>query len=813
MIQVIVKSMLVMIFSDPYLPFSLYLIINYNILSLTSKKITNIHSSHSDAQRIKIVHGLQNIIKSQSQLFDNTKIKVDNCINYYKLSSSISLVELESIKESIIEAKKRGITIRYITEIREDNIEYCKELYPIVDELKHLDRLKSNFILSESEYISHVGYYSLNEKRDKKIISEIIYSNIKSFIEEQQHFFNILWNKAIPAENKIKEIENSHLVLKIENRENLAKQKILEEEDKGIEINYEAKIIEKPNEIINRIIHLAETSSQLLIVSSYGGMQLIYNNFFDHYKKILDKYKKGESKGIKWICNIEKQNLEIAKIFLKMGMQIHHIKNLPPINFALGDKEINATIEEMEKGKMVQSLLTSNEPLYIRHFLSVFENLWYSSIDATDRIAELEQDIESEGIEIIRNPFEVQQLSFNLLKSTKDEILIIFSTANAFHRQEKAGLIKFLTEIASEKGNNVNIKIMTPIDNKLQDTKRELENIQTDDEIEEKDKKEDKQLEYEQEEKNIQPNSKKIHIKFIESQLQTTISLLIVDRKYSLAIELKDDTKDTTYEAIGLATYSNSKSTVLSYVSMFETLWLQTELFDLLKIKDKIQKEFINVAAHELRTPIQPILGMSDILYSRIEDNEQKMLLESIIRNAKRLKRLTNDILDVAKIETGSFQIKRERFNLDELITNLIAQYKTSTKELDTNNANLVYLAENRNFIIDGDKEKIYQVLDNLLCNAFKFTKGLQCAHITIITKKYDYNDVIIVSVKDTGTGIDKEILPKLFTKFATKSEAGTGLGLYISKNIIKAHDGKIWAENNLDGKGAIFRFTLPISQ
>ena len=710
-------------------------------------------------------------------------------------------------KNQLLKQKKRGLTIRYITEIRKDNIEYCKELYLIVDELRHLDRLKSNFILSESEYISHIGYYSLNEKRGKKIISEIIYSNIKSFIKEQQHIFNILWNKAIPAENKINEIENSYIVLKIENRENLAKQKILEEEGKGLEINYEAKIIEKPNEIINRIIHLAETSSQLLIVSSYGGMQLIYNNFFDHYKKILDEYKTGESKGIKWICNIEKENLEIAKLFLKMGMQIHHIKYLPPINFALGDKEINATIEEMEKGKMVQSLLTSNEPLYIRHFLSVFENLWYSSMDATDRIAELEQDIESEGIEIIRNPFEVQQLSFNLLKSTKDEILIIFSTANAFHRQEKAGLIKFLTEIASEKDNNVNIKIMTPIDNKLQDTKRELENIQTDEEIEEKDTK----LEYGKE-KNIQPNSKKIHIKFIESQLQTTISLLIVDRKYSLAIELKDDTKDTVYEAIGLATYSNSKSTVLSYVSMFETLWLQTELFDLLKIKDKIQKDFINVAAHELKTPIQPILGMSDILYSRIEDNEQKILLESIIRNAKRLKRLTNDILDVAKIETGSFKIKKERFNLDELITDLIAQYKTNTKEIDTNNSNLVYLAENRNFIIDGDKEKIYQVLDNLLCNAFKFTKGLQCADITIKTKKHDYNNVIIVSVKDIGTGIDKEILPKLFTKFATKSEAGTGLGLYISKNIIKAHDGTIWAENNLDGKGAIFRFTLPIA-
>ena len=547
---------------------------------------------------------------------------------------------------------------------------------------------------------------------------------------------------------------------------------------------------------MNRIIHLAETSSQLLIVSSYGGMQLIYNKFLNSYKKILDKYKRGESKGIKWICNIEKQNLEIVKIFLNMGMQIRHVKNLPPVNFALGDREINATIEMMEDGKMVQSLLTSNEPLYIKNFLSIFENLWYNGIDATDRIIELEQNIESEGIGVIRNPFEVQKLVFDLLRSAQDEILIVFSTANAFHRQEKAGTIKLLTEIASKKGYNVNIKIMTPIDNKLQDIKRELENVKIDDEIEEKNRQ--------------QQNSKKIQIKFIESQLQTTVSILIVDRKYSLAVELKDDTKDTSIEAIGLATYSNSKSTVLSYISMFETLWLQTELSDLLKIQDKIQNEFINVAAHELRTPITPIIGMSDILYSRIEDKEQRKLLEVIMRNAKRLKRLTNNILDVAKIESGSLQIKKERFNLYELISTLIAQYKTSIREIETKNVNLLYITEEKNLAIEGDKELLYQVLDNLLCNAIKFTKRVgDGANITIITKR-ENNDTIIVSVKDNGTGIDKEILTRLFTKFATKSEGGTGLGLYISKSIIKTHDGKIWAENNLDGNGATFRFTLP---
>ena len=534
----------------------------------------------------------------------------------------------------------------------------------------------------------------------------------------------------------------------------------------------------------------------------------------DSYIKLLDKYKRGESKeGIKWICNIQKESIELVKIFLNMGMQIRHVKNLTPMNFALGDREINATIEKMEEGKMVQSLLTSNEPVYIKHFHSIFENLWYSGIDATERIKELEQDIESEGIEIIRNHFEVQRLVFDLLRSAQKEILIVFSTANAFHRQEKAGSINLLIEIASKKDHNINIKIMTPFDNKIEQIKNELDSVTIDYDDEIKDGYKKGQIEDMVEEKNRkqQQNSKKIEIKFIESS--TTISILIVDRKYSLVAELKDDTKDTSLEAIGLATYSNSKSTVLSYLSMFETLWLQTELSELLKIQYKIQKEFINVASHELRTPIQPILGMSEILYSQIEDKQQRKLLEIIIRNAERLQRLTNDILDVAKIDTGTLQIEKEGFNLYDLISNLISHYKTSIREIETRNVNLLYITEEQNLNIEGDKGLLYQVLDNLLSNAIKFTKRVgDGANITITTKRREKNDnTIIVSVKDNGTGIDKEILPRLFTKFATKSESGTGLGLYISKNIIEAHGGKIWAENNIDGKGATFRFTFPI--
>ncbi|MGZ5491446.1 MAG: sensor histidine kinase, partial [Nitrososphaeraceae archaeon] len=711
-----------------------------------------------------------------SQLYLHAEIKIDNCINYYNL---LSYFELESIKQSIIEAKSRGVVLRYITEITKDNIKYCKELAKIVDELRHLDGLKSNFVTSESQYIA----IPVLEK--SQLPTQIIYSNINPIVQQMQCVFNTFWYNAISAEQKIKEIEEG-------------------------EGHYGTKILENQEEIINKIIHLAETSSKLLIVSSYGGMQLIYNNFLTSYKKLLDENKKREGKGIKWICNIEKQTLEIVKIFLDMGMQIRHVKNLPPMSFALGDREINATIEKMEHGKMVQSLLTSSEPLYVKHFLSIFEDLWNSGIDATNRIIELEEGIELEGIKIIRNPVVVQKLAFDLLKSAKEEILIIFSTANAFHRQEKAGSIELLTEIASKK-DDVNIKIMTPIDDKLKDIKKELENIETNEKVEDK---KEKIVDILREKSYKLQKSNKIQIRFIERQQQTTISILIVDRKYSLAVELKDDTKATTYEAIGLATYSNSKSTVLSYISMFETLWLQTELYDQLKVNDKIQKDFINVAAHELRTPIQPIIALTDIVYSQSKgDKENRELLEIILRNAKRLTRLTDDILDVARIESQSLQTQKEWFNLEDVIASLVSQYKTNIKEMN-NTINLNFIREEKNLFIKADKGRITQVLDNLLCNAIRFTEGIASGSITI-TAKREENDSIKVITKDTGIGIDKEILSRLFTKFATKSDKGTGLGLYISKKIIEAHNGKIWGKNNDNdddnGIGAEFGFILPI--
>ena len=226
-----------------------------------------------------------------------------------------------------------------------------------------------------------------------------------------------------------------------------------------------------------------------------------------------------------------------------------------------------------------------------------------------------------------------------------------------------------------------------------------------------------------------------------------------------------------------------------------------------LKVHDKMQKEFINIAAHELRTPTQAITGYSELLATDPENS--KSYLNPIIRNSKRLQRLSEDILDVTRIESQSLKLTEEEFDLNDVILSIVGDYRSILLDNEDNiNLNIQY--EPKSVILNADKDRIAQVISNLLSNAVKFTTKEKGTIYVTAEKK---NSEAIVSVKDIGRGIDPEILPKLFTKFATKSSSGTGLGLFISKSIIKAHGGKIWAENNSDGKGATFSFSLPITQ
>lgn len=418
----------------------------------------------------------------------------------------------------------------------------------------------------------------------------------------------------------------------------------------------------------------------------------------------------------------------------------------------------------------------------------ISDPFWNRAIPTEQEIREIDKETgldKPDILQLIRDPVEIQQIAFEIGMAARDEILIIYSTANAFDRQMKLGTIQSLKEVV-ERG--VKTRILTPkeplIEKTVQMLKRQNHNIE---------------------------------IRYSEPGLQTQVTILVVDRKSSIVVELKDDTKESSYEAMGLGAYSNRKATVLSYVSIFESVWKQTELYgkvselcEQLKVRDKTQTEFINIAAHELRTPIQPIIGLAEILRSRKENITPPMYdeyLSVIIRNARRLKELTGNILDLARIESLSINLNKEVVDIDSVILNALQDIKSQNS--NNHQVKILYDSEKGDtMFVKVDKDRITQVISNLLRNAINFTKE---GTITITKKKKDAGSAII-TIEDTGTGIDPEILPRLFTKFTKKSDKGTGLGLYISKGIVEAHGGRIWAENNTAGKGATFTFSLPLN-
>jgi len=718
-------------------------------------------SSDTNRERTDVYYGTDTVLDTELQFFSKSKTRVDTCMNYTRPQLAI---EIEQIKKAFIDAKNRGIKLRYITEITSENISFCRELIKIVDELRHLDGIKGNFMLSESEYLAPLILF-----RRGKMASQIVYSNIKEVIEHQQYVFDTLWNKSIAAGKRIKQIEE------------------------GVE-SIETKVLENKEQIFNHMKSVIGNAYERSVCSSIGAMQLVYNKFFEEYKIIADKHRReGKGKGVRWVTSIDKDSIDLVKIFLNEGIQVRHVKNLTPMNFAVDNKHFYATIEKMEEGKMMESLLASNEPAYVRHFNCIFEDLWSKGIDAKDRIIDIKKGIEIANVEIIENSKESINRAYDVSISAKEELLVAFPTANAFRRNVRTGMSMLLLKKRSGK-NNVKLRILTPIDNQIMQTIEEL--------------------------KRTFPQ---IDVRAIDESIESRITIVLADRKECVIVEIKDDAKDNLYEAAGLSIYSNSNSIVSSYLSIFESLWKQTELYEQikeaheqLKIHDKMQKEFINIAAHELRTPIQPILGLTEFVYSKITDTNQRELLDAVIRNAKRLQQLTEDILDITRIESKSLKLKKEVFALNDIIPSIIEDYRKQIQESRSKfYTRLVYQPLDETVIIEADKARIAQVISNLLSNAIKFTKeGI----ISVRLQKNEedgkgYNQEVIVSVKDTGIGIDPEIFPRLFTKFTTKSYHGTGLGLFISKNVVEAHGGKVWAQNNPDGKGSTFYFSLRLNE
>ena len=635
--------------------------------------------------------------------------------------------------------------------------------------------------------------------RKEQAPTHLIYSDVDEVVTQGQYVFDTLWKNAVPARKKIMEIEEG-------------------------ETKHETKILTRSSGTLGNeeLASIFFDSNELSVCITAEGLKIGCELFLPLTKSLLERKKKGLQKGIRILIGVSKENMDLVKEYLEMGVKIRHLKETPFINFGVTESHLVAAIEQTTDKNIVDSVLYSSEPAYVNNFKSLFDRLWNNSREATEIIKSIEDDIEIPFFETIEKSDETFRLIKNLISSANQEILGILPTFDSFKRQVENDFFLNIKNSIQNKDLSIKILVTDRIDPSRQKAINEL--FKEDFIL-----LEDNKRKFGIDDVNNKPFDftinaiKNMKIRALSSNdIQSEVGLLVVDRSKSVIIEFKNNTTGDPLDSTGLASYSNSIPVSNSYAFIFDSLWNQSELYYFLKkvyarlkTHDKMQREFIDVVAHELRTPIQPIIGLTEHVRDNILDNEQKGLLEIVVASAHKLHTLTENILTVTKIEGNLFNISRSKFSLTEVILDVIKDFEIILKNknkivrISEKKIKFEFIGFEKEHMVKGDKLRITQVVSNLIDNSINFIAEGEDGIITIAIRTNE-ND-ITVQIKDNGEGIHPEILPRLFTKFATKSFYGTGLGLYICRNIINLHQGKIWVEQNKDGIGATISFTLPI--
>lgn len=787
---------------------------NYDLISGLDTHLSSsrLGSSNDEKRKIssgneffsetKIVYGTTAIMEVSNEVLTNCRSNYDV---YCDRNGPAFMIAISPYREEYAKLKRNNVNIRLITEVTADNLRYCKEIINILSaEVKHLEGVKGNFVISDKKI--YLGTTNLEEN---KHIPDLVYSNAKGIIEQNRFMFETLWKRALPAEQRIRQIE------------------------KGI-LPVETYLIDDPVDAFTYTVNLVNgVEEELSNCTSICFLKLAEQSkpFLDAYANLLLKLGKGkfQNKRVRWITCIENnmENIDLISRFLDLGIKIRHTNRLPSLNFFISEKQFASTVEKINDEGMFENLLHSTESLYMNHFRLLFEELWNNGLDAETRIRQIKTGIIPETTQIIEDSDASRKLLLQLIENAKDEILIIYPTSKAVDLQKKIGTLDIILK-KSQQG--LKIRIISPKNMNLN--------------------------------KLILPPhfesgpliSEYIIIREILEQQDFKPTIVMVDRKHVLILELKDDVSTNFEEATGLTTYSISSPTVLSYISIFDSFWEQTEMSIRLGLanekliqNEEMEREFINTAAHELRTPTQAIMGyteldeelLDDILktteLSRDEELKRNIFqlrkhFDAVSRNASRLDQLISNLLDVARIESNrinSLQLHKEKLDLVKEINECLKtqlDQKLKTKNVKVNFIN--HILDDQQCWVKADNARLNQILSNLIENAIKFSP--QNGIIDIIIKENDQdrklenaiesdkskgNSVkseVLVGISDRGRGISPKVMPKLFEKFVTGSDTGTGLGLFITKNLVEAHGGKIWAFNNKDGIGSTFVFSLP---
>ncbi|MGH9994316.1 MAG: sensor histidine kinase [Nitrososphaeraceae archaeon] len=543
---------------------------------------------------------------------------------------------------------------------------------------------------------------------------------------------------------------------------------------------------------------------------------------------------------IRAFTEITRENLNHCKELMKLVDELRHLDGVRG-GLAISETEYMATTVLQESAPLTE-VIYSNVREVVEQGQYIFDTLWSTATPAEQKIKELEEGVERPVIQVITDTHTSISRAFDLISSARHEILVMFASAKTFLLAADAFTLNHYQK-ALQKG--INLTILVPV---YEDSKKDTnwasnEGYVHDDDIYPDDKHNNNgSVNVNEQVNKIRKKIPNANLIVTDKSINTRITIMVVDNSKSMIWELKDDTLKDPYQAGGIATYSNIPSVASSYASIIQIIRKQTGLYEQLKVSKErldtlnkqleshniIQQEFINIAAHELRTPIQPILGLSEIALARNkkmldrDDPQLKETLEVITRNAKRLHRLTDDILDVTRIDSKVLKLNKESVIIDEVIDSIIDDFRNKIDNISENQVRLVKMIKSHSnkpkydagfssvTKLICDKNRTIQIISNLINNAIKFSSN---NGIITISKEVNVdNKSIVISVIDRGSGIDPDIFPRLFSKFSTRSNHGTGLGLYICKNLVEAQGGRIWAQDNEDGPGATFSFSLPIA-
>ena len=512
-------------------------------------------------------------------------------------------------------------------------------------------------------------------------------------------------------------------------------------------------------------------------------------------------------RGVKFrvVTEITKDNLSYCREVKKLG-ELRHLDGVKG-NFGVSEKEYTAAAA-LREATLLQQVIYSNVKEIVEQQQYLFEGFWNRAIPAEPRMKEIEEGIVLGDTEVIQDPLKVQERFIHLVKSAEEEILLILPTINAFYREERLGIIRLLKEATVER--NIDVRALTPVDEVIEQKVWSMMALAVD---------QGKNLDI----RPVQMTSAGVTV--------TTVTILVIDRKESLVIEKIDDSKDDFIDATGSATRSNSKPTVLSYISIFESLWQQTELYEQVKgsnekleranenllATERAKEEFISMISHELKTPIVPLKGYAQMLlrpkFMGAINEKQRKAINSMLRNIEKLQALVDDVMDVYKLDLGRIKFSNCYTDIGTLIKQTIAELRplTFAKQIDLSED----IRDNGQVLCDPDR--IEQVLSNLIKNSIDFVPDKAGGKITVRVEK-DNTNYVTFTVEDNGIGIKPEKAGKLFQKFyqidtgATRRHGGTGLGLVICRGIVEAHGGKIWVDT-AHKNGTAIKFTLPKSQ